>query len=143
MRAILVLFDSHGVRGEAVHYSIELAKRTDSQLIFLGLLPNDALERESGARIRLEQFERMIRNKLCEYVTSAENEEVVREILVRVGDPQSELMKFLAGLSSIRAIVWAGREDLRERKASQKETHWLVRTQGMLECPVVVPSIKA
>ncbi len=73
----------------------------------------------------------------------AEMEDVSMQIVVKIGDPQSELMKFLAESSTIQTIVWGGRPDLVDSGARQKQTHWLVKTKGLVECPIVVPSLKS
>jgi hypothetical protein len=139
---ILVLFDSQNAREEAVQYSIELAKRTDADLVFLALLDPESGEHGSSTDTN------MVSNKdtnsmLKEYIRKAEEAHITATGDVKTGDPQSELMKFLAGSSSVRTIVWGGRRDVIESGTRRKKAHWLVKTKGALECPIVVPSMKS
>jgi hypothetical protein len=142
VRRILVLFDSPTLRDEAVHYSIELAKRTDSELVFLGLLPPESTDGES-TQDGLRQSSTRARDVLMKHVEGAENAGIAAEGQLKLGDPQSELMKFLAGASSIRTIVWGGSRSVMESGGRRRNAHWLAKTKGILECPVVVPSMKA
>jgi len=95
-------------------------------------LPQETMSSESSAR-----------NTLMNHLGRAEMEDVSTQIIVRIGDPQSELMKFLAESSAIQTIVWGGRPDLVDSGARQKQPHWLVKTKGLVECPIVVPSLKS
>lgn len=141
MQRILVLFDSHTAREEAVQYSIELAKRMDAELVFLALLGAESDENFSaidGDRESNTEAHSMLE----QHIKKAENADIAAAGHVKIGNPQSELMKFLAGSSSVHTIVWGGSRDVIESGARQKKAHWLVKTKGMLECPIVVPSIK-
>lgn len=142
-RCILLLFDSLTVRNEAVQYSIELAKRTDSGLVFLMLLPPETGERASAGSDRSQDLEEGIHDILMKCLEDAEKAGLFVDAVVRMGDPQSELMKFLASSRSIQTIVWGGRPDVINKGAHQKNAHWLVKIKGMAEYPVVVPSKKS
>jgi len=142
MRRILLLFDSPSVRKEAVQYSIELAKRTDSELVFLGILPGDADRKRSADNAQADS-ELQVRSALKRHIKEAAGTGIDVKGQVAVGDPQSELVKFLAGSSSIQTIVWGGKENVIEAAPRQKKAHWLIRAKSILECPVVVPSIKS
>ena len=142
-RNILVLFDSLTVRSEAVHYSIELAKRTDSELVFLMLLPLETGEKPMATSRRFKSPESRARDILMRHLDRTEKEDVSAHIIVKIGDPQSELMKFLAGSGTLQAIVWGGRQDLFDSGARGKKAHWLVKTKSMVECSIVVPSLKS
>ena len=48
LKNILVLFDSISIRKEAAKYSVELAKRTDCELIILMLLASEMSETVPG-----------------------------------------------------------------------------------------------
>ncbi len=135
------MFDSHTAREEAVQYSIELAKRMDAELVFLALL---GPESESGlSSIDGDtESDTKAHGMLERHLRKAEDADITAAGHVRIGNPQSELMKFLAGSSSVHTIVWGGSRDVIESGARQKKGHWLVKAKGMLECPVVVPSIK-
>lgn len=142
-RNIVVLFDSLFVRDEAVHYSIELAGRTDSALIFLLLLPLKADQWDSSGRAEEEPLETRIKNLLIKHMEAAREKDISAEAVVRVGDPSSEFMKFLAGARVIQTIVWGGQNNLIDRKVRQRKSHWLIRMKDLIECPVVIPSVKS
>ena len=120
---------------------MELAKRTDSELVFLGILTVETNEKSSACDAPANP-EAQVHNALQGHIKEAVNAGIAAEGEIRIGDPQSELMKFLASSSSVQTIVWGGIEDLIEGGARQKKAHWLIKTKSMLECPVVVPSMK-
>ncbi len=143
LRNIIVLFSSPSVRGEAVQYSIELAKRTDCGLVFLLILPFENGEKALAGNDRYKNMETRVAEALARPMNSAKEAGVPAEAVVRRGDPQSEFMKFLAGSKAFQAIVWGGEQDLIDKKAPRQKTHWLVKMKDKLECPVVVPSMKS
>ena len=104
----MVLFDSAAIRRESLQYSIELAKRMNSNLTLLVILPFEAHRTDSSG---IES--------------------------VRIGNPRSELVKYVAEAGRFETIVWGARPDLMKKK-----DHWLVRMKDTLECPVVTPFIK-
>lgn len=143
MRNILVLFDSLSIRSEAVQYAIELAKRTDCELVILMLLWPE-INDETPSSLDFSDEERLrVQDALYRQAEQAEQTGVAVRALIKTGDPQSEVMKFLAGSSTTQAIVWGGSPDLMDQKAQQKRSHWLVKTKSMVECPVVIPSMKS
>jgi nucleotide-binding universal stress UspA family protein len=133
---VMVLADSLSMREEAVQYSIELAKRMDYSLTLLVLLPLDS---EEAAHAR--DLETHAREALGWPVDSARRAGVQVEVEIRLGDPSSELMKFLASSRSVQTIVWGGTPGLGNLK--RRKGHWLFRMKDMLEYPVVIPSIKS
>ena len=132
----MLLFDSLSVREEAVEYSIELAKRMDYSLILLILL---ALDSEEVAYAK--DFELRAKEALQGPMKSARQAGVHAEAEVKVGNPGSELMKFLAGSRSIYTIVWGGPRKTGDPRLNK--AHWLNKMKDVLECPVVVPSRKS
>ncbi|OIN96133.1 MAG: hypothetical protein AUJ48_02045 [Deltaproteobacteria bacterium CG1_02_45_11] len=142
-RKIMLLFDSLSVHGEAVQYSIELAKRMDSSLVLLMLLPFESGENTSAGSDWLKDPEARVHDALVRHIEAAKKVGVSVETLVKMGDPPSELMKFLAGPSTFQTIVWGGEQDLTNKKVRQKKAHWLVKMKDILDCPVVIPSMKS
>lgn len=142
MRKTIILFDSFTIRDEAVQYSIELARRTDSDLIFLMLLASETGDNDPKGSDVFEKLKTQVSEALGKHMEQAEQAGVSVGAVVRSGDPQSELMKFLAGASSIQTIVWGGMRDLPDKGSNQKKAHWLVKAKDLVECPVVVPSMK-
>jgi len=136
-RRTMLLSDSHAVRPEAAQYAIELAKRTSLDLVFLVLLP--AVEEglcESG----VESPD--VLTTLTLHVERARAAGVSAEAVVKIGDPSSELVKFLAASGPFQTIVWGGRQASPQASAGGRRTHWLAKMKDVLECPVVVPSKK-
>jgi len=142
-RNIMLLFDSFSVRGEAVQYSIELARRMDSTLVFLMILPLDSEEEATAESDWVSNLKARIKEAIVSHMENAEETGVSVEAFVRMGDPSSELMKFLAGSRTFQTIVWGGDEDLTNKKAQKKKAHWLVKMKDVVECPVLIPSIKS
>jgi nucleotide-binding universal stress UspA family protein len=138
VRNILVLFDSLPIRSEAVQYAIELAKRTDCELIILMLLSSEMSEKAP----LLDGTSPRVQDELLEQAENVEEADIFARAIIRTGDPQSELMKFLAGSTTTQAIVWGGRPDLLNQRRRQKKLHWLVQVKGVLEFPIVIPSMK-
>ena len=143
MRNILVLFDSLSIRSETVQYSIELAKRTDCELIILMLLSAEINDKAPTADGFPDESYLRIQDALFKQAEEVEKAGVAVRAVVRTGDPQSELMKFLAGSTTTQAIVWGGRPDLMDQKREHRRSHWLVKAKGLLEFPVVIPSMKS
>jgi hypothetical protein len=143
VRNILVLFDSLSIRSEAVQYSIELAKRTDCELIILMLLSAEIDDSAPMPRKFPSEAHLEVQDALFVQAEEVENAGVAVRAVVRTGDPHSELMKFLAGSTATQTIIWGGRSDLMDQKGQQKKSHWLVKTKGLLEIPVVIPSMKS
>jgi hypothetical protein len=132
----MVLFDSLSIREDAVQYSIELAKRMDYSLVILVVL---ALDSED---VRYpNDFEVRVREALEGPMMSAGQAGISVEAEIRMGDPASELMKFLAGLRSVDTIIWGGHLDMGTHRLNK--AHWFTRMKDTLECPVVVPSRKS
>ncbi|MFO8058222.1 MAG: universal stress protein [bacterium] len=132
---VMVILDSFSMAGEAVQYSIELARRMDYSLLVLILLPLDSEELKSA-----KDIEKRAQDALRPHISFARDAGVETEAEVRIGDPSSELMKFLAGARSVHTIVWGGKSDI--SRAGRKKAHWLLKIKHMLECPVVIPSTK-
>ena len=134
---IMVLFDSAAIRRESLQYSIELAKRMNSNLTLLVILPFEA------HRIDSNGIESMIKRGVKAEESLKKNLETIKnaglsaETAVRIGNPRSELVKYVAETGRFETIVWGARPDLMKKK-----DHWLVRMKDTLECPVVTPFIK-
>lgn len=131
---IMVLFDSATIRRESLQYAIALAKRTNSDLSLLAILPF-VVDKTASDDIRP-----MIKRGLQAEESLKKNAETIRqagisaEITVRIGNPRSELVKYLAEFGRFKIIIWGARPDLMKRK-----DHWLVQMKDTLRCPVVTP----
>jgi hypothetical protein len=134
---IMALFDSASIRRESLQYSMELAKRMNSILILLVILPF------GGNKNPFNGIEPMIKrgihaqDKLEKHVEAIRKAGVAVETAVRIGTPRSELVKYLAEAGRFEIIVWGGGPDL-----IKSRDHWLARMKDVLECPVVTPFVK-
>lgn len=133
----MVLFDSASMRRESLKYSVELAKRMNANLTLLVILPFEAgitgsndLEPMLKRGVNAEKL-------LKKEVEPIKNAGLAVETAVRIGNPRSELVKYVAESGRFETIVWGAKPDLMKKK-----DHWLVRMKDTLECPVITPFIK-
>ena len=136
---ILILLDCITVRNEVIEYSLELAKRMESSLILLLLL---AYGTDGMTKVEDENpgdLSVTIRDKMLNYMGKIHTEGIRVEAEVRIGDPSSELLKFLAEIGSIETIVWGGKNNVSNKKEMHKKSHWLLKIRNLVKCPVVFP----
>ena len=134
---IMVLFDSASIRRESLQYSIELAKRMNSNLNLLVILPFEINPTASNDIEPMIKRGVQAKESLEKHIETIKNAGVPVETAVRIGNPRSELVKYVAEAGRFEIIVWGARPDLMKKK-----DHWLVRMKDTLECPVVTPFIK-
>jgi hypothetical protein len=138
-KVVVVVFDSlerRNVRTEAVRYGLELALRTESSLALLLVLPHET--ETAGVDSQASETRRRDGQAMAEeLVQAAHGADLPVATALRLGDPSSELMKFLASLHTVTALVWGGKGLL-----SRQKGHWLTRIRGRLGVPVVVPSLR-
>jgi len=134
---IMLLFDSASIRRESLLYSIELAKRMDSNLTLLVLLPFEVCTAASNGIKPMIKRGVQAQELLNSHIDTIKSAGLSVEAAVRIGNPRSELLKYIAEAGRFETIVWGARPDLMKKK-----DHWLVRMQDTLECPVVTPFIK-
>jgi nucleotide-binding universal stress UspA family protein len=134
---IMVLFDSAAIRPESLRYSIELAKRMNSNLTLLVILPFEVSKTASNGIEPMIKRGVQAQESLKNHIEIIRNAGISVEAAVRIGNPKSELLKYVAEAGRFEIIVWGARPDLMKKK-----DHWLVRMQDTLECPVVTPFIK-
>ena len=135
---IMVLFDSAAIRRESLQYSIELAKRMNSNLILLVILPFEVNSTASNDIEPMIKRGVQAKESLEKHIGTIKNAGVSVETDVRIGNPRSELVKYVAEAGRFEIIVWGASPDLMKKK-----DHWLVRMKDTLECPVVTPFIKS
>jgi Universal stress protein family len=134
---IMVLFDSAAIRRESLQYSIELAKRMNSNLTLLVILPFEVSRSASNGIEPMIKRGAHAEESLKKQIEPIKNAGIAVETAVRIGNPRSELVKHVAEAGRFETIVWGAKPDLMKRK-----DHWLVRMKDILECPVVTPFIK-
>lgn len=134
----MVLSDCPAVREEAIKYAIGLAGRLDAFVVLLFVLSRDEGASSPEARAEYEtagQSAKAFHERIERAGLSVESE-------IRLGEPASEFLKFLAGVGMFQAIVWGGGEEVIGRSGRPARSHWLEKVRGLLECPVVAPSKK-
>ena len=136
---ILILLDEISVRQEVIEYSLELAKRMESSLILLLLLAYGTDEIAKIENGNTKDFNTAIKDKILSYMEKIHTEGIKVEAEVRVGDPSSELLKFLAKIGSIETIVWGGKNNVSNTKETHKKSHWLHKIRSLVKCPIVFP----
>lgn len=134
---ILILSDSLALRREAIQYSIELAKRMEASLVILLLLSLNPLEPSSNEIDLVKWLDAEGREALKDPGYAIRESGVAVETDVRIGNPSSELLKYLAESDSYQTIVWGSHIG-----AVEDEGHWLARIKNSLECTIVVPATK-
>ena len=145
-RKILILLDSPKVRGEVTTHSVELARRMGASLHLLmllrwersprnGVFSRDMLARQETVRSRGD----LVVKAWLEEIQGLGLEAVGT---VRLGDPSSELLKYLAEHQPFEAVVWGGIEAFLRRRRIPIRGHWLERVREQLDCTLVVPSLK-
>ncbi|MGD2097327.1 MAG: universal stress protein [Desulfobacterales bacterium] len=131
---IMVLFDSATIRRESLQYAIALAKRTNSDLSLLVILPFEVGKTASdGIRPMLERG-LQAKEALKKHAETIRNADIAAETTVRIGNPRSELVKYLAETGRFEIIIWGAKPDLMKSK-----DHWLVQMKTTLGCQVVTP----
>ena len=139
----MVICEPLSLREEAVQYSIELAKRMETGLVFLMILPltkSEFTTRVPNAPLlENDELEDQIKRELTTAMDQAQKAGLKAEAVVKMGEPASELMKFLAQQGSFQAIVWGGKDIPRHKKSLHKD-HWLAKIQEELECPLLIPA---
>jgi nucleotide-binding universal stress UspA family protein len=133
----MVLFDSAAIRRESLQYSIELAKRMNSNLTLLVILPFEVSRTASNGIEPMIKRGVQAKESLKIHIETIKNAGLSVETDVRIGNPRSELVKYVAEAGRFAIIVWGASPDLMKSK-----DHWLVRMKDTLECPVVTPFIK-
>lgn len=131
---IMVLFDSATIRRESLQYAIALAKRTNSDLNLLAILPF-GVGKPTSAGIR-PMIERGLQaeESLEKHAERIRKAGIAAETTVRIGNRRSELVKYLAEFGRFKIIIWGARPDLMKSK-----DHWLVQMKDTLGCQVVIP----
>jgi len=136
---VVVLFDQMEARPEAVQYAAELSTRVESALVLLMLL---RLDERTPPFADAGALEASIEAAFAPHVKKARGFGVPIEALLRIGDPYSELTKYLAETRTVHTIVWAGDRAVLSQKHRKEQPHWLARIRDTVDIPVVVPSLK-
>ena len=133
----MVLGDSFYIRSEAVRYAIELAKRLDAVLVLLMLLPFELTDKPSWGVDAVLNLQAKAKEATKKHIGYMENAGIHFEAAIRIGNPRSELLKFLAESGRFHSIVWGGESD-----SVNKTSHWISHLEEDVKCAVLVPFAK-
>jgi hypothetical protein len=133
----MVLFDSASIRPESIRYSMGLAKRMNSTLTLLVILPFEISAKASGGIEPMIKRGAEAEKSLKKHMEPIKNAGLAVQTAVRIGNPKSELVKYVAESGRFEIIIWGAKPELMKKK-----DHWLVRMKNTLECPVITPFIK-
>lgn len=139
---VMLVFDDLAPTHEALVYSVELAHRMGSTLVLLMLLSEDVMHRTSVGRGDSGRLGDDVEGSFAACVARARVVEVPVENELRIGDPSSEFMKFLAETRPVHTIVWGGDGKAVRRTARTAKVHWFARMRDRVDLPVVVPMPK-
>lgn len=109
----------------------------DSTLVLLVLIPFELSEKTPDGIESILQLGARAKETLERHVDIIQNVGIPAEAAVRIGNPRSELVKFLAESGGFQTIVWGGKPDRVNKKA-----HWLSPMKDIVKCAVVVPFMK-
>jgi hypothetical protein len=140
--SILLLMESPELRKESFGYAVELAARTESQLVVLIALPVEAAASAPQGSQWAEDLGTTVQAELGRYEESARSAGVTVQVVLRIGDQPSAVLKYLAGANHVRAVVWGGQQDVIGRGPQVKSPHWLARVESALDCPLVGPTVR-
>lgn len=135
---IMVLGDCFHIRKEAIRYSIALAKRLDAVVVLLMLLPFELTKNLPGAVDTVLKLQVRAAEAIKQPIRSIKRAGVSVEDAIRIGNPRSELLKFLAESERFHSIVWGGESD-----SIKDKTHWMSTLETDVKCAVLVPFAKS
>ena len=134
---IMVLGDSFHIRKEAIRYSIALAKRLDAVLVLLMLLPFESTKKLPGGVNTVLKLQARAAEAIKQPIGDMKRGGVSVEGAIRIGNPRSELLKFLAESGRFHSIVWGGDSD-----SINEKSHWTSNLEADVKCSVLVPFVK-
>ncbi|MEW5945456.1 MAG: hypothetical protein AB1742_04580 [bacterium] len=140
-RNILFLLDGTDMKAEAIKYVAGLAQRVEAGVIVLVLIRVE-FDGEEGCDSDEDYLvEFYLRGKAALGKCLA----LLREMgidaggAVRVGEPGSEAMKFLAEDHALHSVVWGGNRSLFAGMRFKPGEHWIAILKDKLGCPLVAP----
>ena len=138
---ILVLIDGMDTRPQALRYAGGLARRVGAGIIVLVLMRVDFADAEHGCSDEelLAELQARGRAGLEECLALLRDMDIIAQGDVRVGEPVSEAMKFLARGPALHSVVWAGDRRLPTGRKLRAGDHWLAMLKDKLGCPLVAP----
>jgi len=133
----MVLTESLHICKDALRYSIALAKRLDAALVLLMLLHPESMSKSLRDMNPVLALQTRGEEALLQPIEEMESAGVSVESAIRIGDPRSELLKFLAESNRFHSIVWGG-----DGESIHKKHHWTSNLEADVKCTVLVPYAK-
>ena len=142
-KRILVVFENERICEQALSYSRELALRMDSEVTFLMLVEMAFINHSllGSKRKAIGRIESRLSDVMSEVTAEFIKKGISVGIVIRVGDPPQELLKFLAERLPFQAVIWGSSEDI-PRAGGPAQNHWIKNITGSLECPLFTVSSK-
>lgn len=134
---IMVLTESLYICKDAVRYSIALAKRLDAVLVLLMLLHPESTPKSFRDMNTVFALQTQGEKALLQPIEEMEGAGISVESAIRIGDPRSELLKFLAESDRFHSIVWGS-----DGESIHEKHHWTSNLEADIKCTVLVPYAK-
>jgi hypothetical protein len=140
-RKILLLFDSMDIRDEVVRFAMTLAARMGAGVIML-LLIRSQFETDGAAGTDAQRIQALYAGgeaAMKPWLQAMALEDVPATGILRVGEPASELLKFLAEGHDFDTVVWGGDKKILGERRPRLGEHWMARIMDKLGRPMVAP----
>ncbi len=140
-RKILVVFENEQIFAEALVYAKEFALRIDARVSLLMLIPMSFSGRASlgPKRNQIRNIETSVGRILSDCSEGFIQQGLEVSSAFKIGDPAQEMMKFLADRPPFQAVIWGSGNELPDKDGSGQK-HWIGKTAGNLECPLLAVS---
>jgi len=137
-RKIMVISDYFPMRSEAVRYAVELARRLDASLVLLMLLSFEHTGERSHELDSVKALAAKAGQALRQDVELIRSRGIDVEPVVRIGNPRSELLKYLAESEErFHSIIWGGEPD-----SMKDRFHWMWRLREDVKGSMLIPFAK-
>ncbi len=145
-KTILILLDDIRAADDIVVYARGLAERMDAGTHILMLLRPEVPAGELAGN--MESMTRTVESlvakgeralaRFVEDIQRGDPEMEAARLTLRVGDPASEFLKFLAANPVPHCVVWGGDKSIfASGRLKAHSNHWLAKVEGSIPCPVV------
>ena len=134
---ILVILENETICDRALSYTLELARRMDSEVSFLMLVEMAFFDHLylGSKRNAMRHLEANVGRKFGEISSQFLKEGISVSVAMRVGDAAQELMKFLIERPPFQAVIWGSNEAFPHR-GQVRQGHWMRKVVDNLECPL-------
>ncbi len=131
---VLLVLEDGMVPEESLCHTIGLARRLGCSVSVLMLMEENVYGTpagyEQGCKDLKQALDR-IRSEGLDVRYSLEH-----------GEKASGLLKHIALIPSLSALVWGGKEDIASTRKKRKGDHWFERVRPAVPCPIVSPRVR-